>query len=682
MKNTNLILNEEQEKKLVEYALDRVESLKEDNAARISSDLHSWDVYLNDRKDRDAIDSIYSQSNVSVPLTSLVVDHFLARAEDEITGTSPYFEFKPQGLSDVKSAEAFNRYFHWKLEDKGRIRERLEESFLHIFLQRSAIFKSVYEERKSVWYDMERSALFDNETQEFVDILDKGPVIEGDAPMFPEINPETGEMENRLEADPSFSVTPGKHEFKPYPQGVPTEQIKYKGPRSVVVDSDRFLAPSSVEHLEYADFIGEVYDKDINWCREIFYERDWYSFSDYEEAVSKDANPRTKSKKNEESKDSKTWDKEKTPMVPIVECWISKDVLGTGQPQDFCVFIDTELKKALFYEYTAKLTPDNKPPYVTVAIGKMNNKWWGPSLPEKIRTYQEYIDKQFNSESYRNELSANPIIGVNPQAVEDEPEDVELHAGKLFQLKDQYSMDDFLSFSALPNLDNKTQELIDFVFGMVQLWLGVSNMAQGDYQALSPANTATGVEATLNEASKIGRRWMRRIVRGFEEHLAKLIKVSMATMDEAEVYEYMEGDVSAFAEMTPEMIAELEMNCKVILSQDQGQRAIEKANLALQVQERFLQHPPEIRPFSRPMFKRILDALGYENTEELLPEAAPADPKSEAEIMKLMADAQGTGGGGGEGQAPEAGDQIAAQVQGMGNSNPQGENQYQQQQTG
>ena len=676
MKNTNLILNKEQEEKLVQYALDRVEALKEDNAIRIKSDKLSWKTYENDRFDRDSLDGIYSQSNVSVPLTSLVVDHFLARAEDEITGTSPYFEFKPQGLADTDAAEDFNRYFHWKLEDKGRIRERLEESFLHIFIQRAAIFKSVYEERKSTWYDMERSALFDNELQEFVEILDQGPVIEGESNLFPEVNPETGETESRLEADPSFVVTPGKHEFKPFPEGVPTQQIKYKGPRSVVVDSDRFLAPSSVEHLEYADFIAELYDKNMHWCEEIFLNREWFSFADYLEAVKKDANPRTDSEKNDESKDTLKWDQEKVPMIPIVECWISKDILGTGEPQDFCVFIDTEIEKAIFYEYTAKLTPDNKPPYVTVAIGKMKNRWWGPSLPEKIRTYQEYIDKQFNSESYRNELSSNPIIGVNPQAVEDEPEDVELHAGKLFQLKDQYSMEDFLSFSALPNLDNKTQELIDFVFGMVQLWLGVSNMAQGDYQALSPANTATGVEATLNEASKIGRRWMRRIVRGFEEHLAKLIKVSMATMDEAEIYEYMEGDVTAFAEMTPERIANLEMNCKVILSQDQGQRAIEKANLALQVQERFLQHPPEIRPFSRPMFKRILDALGYENTEELLPEAAPPDPKSEAEIMKLMADAQGAGGGG---QAPEAGDQIAAQVQGMGNSNPQGENQYQQQ---
>ena len=678
MKDTNLALTEKQEEDLVEYALDRVEKLKEDNKLRIDSDNLSWRTYLNNRDDRVDFDSIYANSNTPVPLTSLVVDHFLARAEDEITGTSPYFEFKPQGISDARMAEDFNRFFQWKIETRGRIRERLEESYLHIFLQRAAIFKSVYEERRSVWYDKERNALFDNASQEFVDLLDHGPVVEGETEMIPEINPETGEMETRLAVDPSFTVTPGQHEFKPFPQGIPTEQVKYKGPRSVVVDTDRFLAPSSVEHLEYADFIAELYDKDARWCEEMFLEREWLTFADWESGIKKDSNPRTESEKNRESKENRDYHKEKMPMVPIVECWVTRDVLGTGQPQDFCVFVDVDQKKALYYEYTAKLTPDNQPPYTTVAIGKMKNRWWGPSLPERIRVYQEYVDKQFNSESYRNELSANPIVGINPQAVEDEPEDVELHAGKLFELKDQYSMDDFLSFSAMPNLDNKTQELIDFVFGMVQLWLGVSNMAQGDYQALSPANTATGVEATLNEASKIGRRWMRRIVRGFEEHLAKLIKVAIATMDEAEVYEYMEGEITSFAEMTPERVANLEMDCKVILSQDQGQRAIEKANLALQVQERFLEHPPEIRPFSRPMFKRILDALGYENTDELLPEAAPADPRSEAEIMKLMADAQGDGQGA-QGEAPEAGDAIAAQIQGMGNSNPSGQNQYQQQ---
>jgi hypothetical protein len=291
-----------------------------------------------------------------------------------------------------------------------------------------------------------------------------------------------------------------------------------------------------------------------------------------------------------------------------------------------------------------------------------------------VAMFQEYIDKQFNAQSYRNELAANPVVGVNPQAVEDEPEDVEFHAGKVFQLKDQYTIDDFISFSQVPQADMVTQNLIDFVFGIVQLWLGVSNMAQGDFQALAPANTATGVEATLREASKIGRRWMRRIVRGFEDHLTKLVQVAMATLDEDEVYEYMEGDVRVFQEMAADKIKNLDVDVTVILAQDQGQRAIEKATLALQTQDRYFQSPPEMRPYIRPMLKRILDAMGYEKTDELLPNEAPADPKAEAEIAKMLGDNAAAGG-----ESPQARDGVMGATEGMGNSNPQGANQFQQQ---
>ena len=312
MKETNFILNEKQEEELVEYALDRVEQLKQDNLERMDSDKLSWKTYDNDRDDRPNPESIFGQSNVSIPLTSLVVDHFLARAEDEITGTSPYFKFEPKGKSDAVSAEDYDRYFHWKLEDRGRIRERLEESYLHVFLQRAAIFKSVYEERKSVWFDRERNALFNKVTQEFENILDVGPVIEGDAEFVPEIDPETGQAESRLADDPSFAVQPDIHEFVPFPEGVPTEQTQYKGPRSVVVDSDRFLAPSDAEHLEYADFVAEFYDKDMNWCRDTFLEREWLTFEQYENKVTKDANPRTDSEKNKDNKQNLTFDSEKT----------------------------------------------------------------------------------------------------------------------------------------------------------------------------------------------------------------------------------------------------------------------------------------------------------------------------------------------------------------------------------
>jgi hypothetical protein len=673
MKETNLKLTKKQEDKLVKYVLDRVKQLKEDNRERIEHDKISWKTYHNDRSDRVGYDSIFSQSNMSVPMTSLIVDHFMARAEDEITGTSPYFKFEAQGAADQEMAEAFDKYFNWKLEDVAKTRERLEESYLHLFIQRALILKSTYKEEISTWYDYERNGLFNNERGEFEEIPGEGPIIEGEAQFIPEMNPMTGETEMRLATDPSFQMIPGVHEFQPLPQGVPTQQVKYKGPRSEVIDSDRFLCPTTSESLDSSDIIVEMYDKDLRWANSMFLEREWLSFGDFYNLVNKDANPRSPIEKNEERTENLDFDNEENPSIQVLECWIKRDVLGTGSPQEFCVFIDPETEKPIYYEFVAKLTPDNRIPYTAVSIGKERNRWCGRSLPERIRSFQEYVDKQFNSQSYRNELAANPVIGVNPQAVEDEPEDVELHAGKIFELKDQYNIDDFLQFSAIPNVDVRTQELIDFIFGIVQLWLGVSNMAQGDYQALAPANTATGVEATLREASKIGRRWMRRIVRGFEEHLTKLVQVSMATMDEEEVFEYMEGDVRAFGVMTPEAIRNIGINTRVILSQDQGQRAIEKANLALQTQDRYFQSPPEMRPFIRPMLKRILDAMGFERTDELLPQEAPPDPKSEAEIAKMLGDNASA-----MENANEPKDGVSAATAGMGNSNPQGMNQYQQ----
>ena len=684
MKQTNLILSQDQEETLVKYACKRLEELKTDNKDRIEVDRGGWNVYNNERSDREGSDTVYAHSNVPIPLTSLVVDHFLARAEDEITGTSPYFKFIPQGAGDVASSEMYDKYFNWKLEKQARTRERLEESYLHMFIQRAVILKVTYEETVSEWIDYEKKALFNNQTGEFEESLVVGPIIHGNVNFVPTMSPE-GAPTMALQEDPTFVLDPQLHTFEDYPEGVPSQEVKYAGPRSLIIDSDRFLAPSKVEHLDDADFICELYDKDYKWMETMFLEREWLNFGQAYESFKKDANPRTEIDNNKASKEDLSFDNLDNPMFQVVECWIKRDILGTGTPQEFCLFLEPETKTALYYEYMAKLTPDNRLPYTTISIGRAKNRWWGPSLPEKINIYQEFVDKQFNSEAYRSELSSNPIITVNPQALEDEPDDIEIHAGKIFQLKDQNQLADFIEFAAILSVDVKTQELLDFVFGMVQLWLGVSNMAQGDYQALAPANTATGVEATLREASKIGRRWMRRIVRGLEQHLTKMVKLAMTTLDKEEVFEYTEGDASAFATMTPESIKNLDVNATVVLSQDQGQRAMEKANMALQTQERYFNYPPEMRPFVRPMLKRILDAMGFENSDELLPQEAPADPRQQAEVAKLQADAQavgeggGSGGSGGSGQGPPPPtDKIDAQTQGMGNSNPQGQNQYQQ----
>jgi hypothetical protein len=63
--------------------------------------------------------------------------------------------------------------------------------------------------------------------------------------------------------------------------------------------------------------------------------------------------------------------------------------------------------------------------------------------------------------------------------------------------------------------------------------------------------------------------------------------------------------------------------------------------------------------------------MGFENTDELLPSEAPPDRKTEAEIEKMRGDNAARG------ESPAPTDGVSAAAAGMGNSNPQGQNQYQ-----
>ena len=660
MSQTSFVLNKKQEDDLLTYVEKRLASLEDDNRERHEVDAYSWSVYHNERADREQPDTIYEKSNVSVPLTSLVVDHFVSRAEDDITGQTPYVKFDAQGPSDMKSAEDYDRYFNWKIETKGKSRRVLEDAYLQTFVQRAAILKATYKEDVARYVDKQARVLYEIGSDDPIFLPGLGMIVEGESEFIQMVDPVTQTPQLALVDDPSFVFDPTRHEYREYTKGVEMETVRYKGPKTALVDYDRFYAPSDVPSLEDADFIAEKYDKSLDWVENVFVKRKHLSWKDYEMLVKDQstAEAKTEGFRSEENRETLSFDRD-SAVVEIVECWIKRDVLKTGAPQEFVLFYDPKCKKAIYYEYVQKVTPDKSIPYSVVSINRDRNRWWGPSLPERLHTFQEFIDKQFNSQAFRNEISANPVVGVNPQALEEEPDDIELHAGRVFTLKDQYAMKDFMSVVEVPNADLKTQSLIDFIFSVVQLWLGVSNLAQGDMQVLQPATTATGVEATLREASKIGRRWLRRVVESYEEHLTKLVTIEAATLDQKEVYEFMEGDIRSFAEMNPRDLQNLAINVTVQLSQEQGQRAIERADLALKTMDRYFMYPPEMRPFVKPMLKEIVKALGYENADEYLPEDAPDVPRDE------------------QGKPVDGNQQASDAARGMGNSNQTGANQFQ-----
>lgn len=650
-RTSNLVLTEQQERELVDYLINRKRTLVDDNNTRIEADRVSWQAYENDvawRKGDPA--AIFKLSNLHLPLTATVVEYFLARAEEACVDQAPYFDFEPIGPSDVQRAKNYNQYYNWKLDTKGKTFTTLQDAMLSMFVQRATILKATFVDQKSVWNEKNKRVLYDRETGQPIEVLNHGVIIE-DEDIWDEFAGEGG-TEQRLRADPTIVFNEARHEWREVT--LRREEVLYRGPKSHEVEYDAFLCPNNASSVDAADVVCEVYDRELDWFARLWLDRPWAKWSDVQSLFTTgDASAKTDGQAKLDTKENLSFDT-KNPKRKALEFWVRRDVLGWGTPQEFVIFIDEDTQRAVYYEFQAKVCPDMKRPYTVIAVGKTRNRWWGKSLPEKISQYQLEADKQFNSEGYRNKIRANPFKGGDRSQMKDPDANLDSDPEKYLDLKPGAKLEDVLQFATIPDLDERTQFLVDYIIKQVQLWLGVSNIAQGDYSNLPDNNTKYGIEATLVESSKISKRWIRRILRSLEEHVLKLVQVAMATIPQnaVEVFQFTEGKQTIETSLTADEIRSVEVNVKLRMRKRDASDNIERARAALDVQARYMATPVPYQPFVRPLLADILAELGYKNVDELLPPipvmpgvplmAPPADPNGA--IVETAGAAQPAGG--------------------------------------
>ena len=637
-RRSNFILTQEQEQELVTYALTRVGQLKTDNEERIREDKRSWEAYENDVKWREGNhDTIFHLSNLHLPLTAMVVEHFMAAEEEAVVDEPPYFEFSPVGPSDVQRVRPYNKYYDWKLNTKAKTHSNLQDGILPINIQRAAIFKAVFDENVAKWIDRDRDILLEKATRAPIEILEHGPIIKDedqweDRPDMTALPPPEMPMEEmgawqaptrkHLVADPSFVLDEAAHEWGKPDLGLEREEVLYRGPKSVQVAYDRFLCPMDAKSVDEADVVAELYDQGLDWYRRMWQDgRSWAKWQEVEsELKSEDATPKTEGQQKTDTKEALGFDT-KNPKRAVVELWVRRDVLGWGKPQEFVLFVDVKLQKAIFYEFQAKVCPDFKRPYTAIAAGKTKDRWWGLSIPEKVRQYQLEADKQMNGELHRNKIRANPFKGGDKTALKDSETEIVADPEGYIEVKTNRRLDEAIQTVTLPDSDTRTQFLVEYVVSFVQRWLGVSDISQGDYSKVPENATAYGIEKTVTQGSKINKRWIRRIVRGFEEHVLKLVQIAMATLEAnaVEVFQFTEGKDVLSAQMSASEIKEIEINVTLRLKKVKDQQTIERAKTALEVQSQWFATPAVLQEYARPLFAQILETLGYENTDELLP---------------------------------------------------------------
>jgi hypothetical protein len=649
---SNLRLTHEQETALDTYISQRLDALDASNASRILADRRSRDRYKNQRKDREIKDTVYEHSNVPLPLTSLVVDYFLGRTHDEILGEKPFFSARPQGASDREDARAIERFARYKLCDQAGLEDSIDDALTSLHVQQALFLKAVHKEEVDEFERYGLKALHDTSVNppKPVQIAGVGFILE-DATWVEQVDPASmiapapgapapaqPATRMHLEADPSFIFDPVKHAMMPLPPDtpVPFRRVLYSGPKSEEIKSENIRAPMDARSFEEADFIAEYSDRTADWLLDRFLERSWFKADDYRSQLSsQNANAKTPGMQPEASSrvdiqedkvENKAFDT-RTRRVPVAECWITWDVLERGRPQRIVVWWDRERKKSVYYEYQANVSANGRHPYRAVSLGRDECTWWGLSIPELVEQFQEYVDLQFNRHSFRNSINANPIIGTNPDAIQEKVPLSQIRPGMTVTLENNRTIQDFLQAFVFPNADLDTEMLLDKCVYFVQLWFGISNLAQGDYGDVPQNTTAFGQDATLREAAKYSRRITKRAQSGIKLHILDLVQVMVATMDEQEKFFFTEGGQSLSGTITADRVRALTIDVSMVVGRAQNAQAIQATNLAIQIVEKYammLVQSPWMAEIVRPLYTTSLRLLGFDDVEQLLPD--PRNP--------------------------------------------------------
>lgn len=625
--------SQQQEVELIDFIKKRLPELERDNRERIQADRKSDNDYRLQKQARATPGSLFEQSNFPVPLTSWVVDHFSARTEDELLGRDPCMRFLPQGPSDDDIARGIDRCATYKFFEQGKEKSKLQKAIYPTFAHRAAILKATYRESFNEWEEPGLEILFDAQTNAPVEILDHGFIIRGLDTFTPVADMMTGEEREQLDADPTFYLDPARHYYAPAPGPIRFKEKLFSAPETVLVDSDRFLAPADARSLDEADCIVETYDKPMWWALDRFCDRPWLNVETYrQQLASETAEKKTKGKRSELTSENLRFDQQ-NKLIGIHELWIERDVLGWGRPQKIVVWYDRKREVLIDYEFRVKVTPQGAQPFTAIAIWQQDDVWWGYSIPEMLAPIQEYLDTQFNRHTHRNAINSNPIVGEHPEAVKGNFSFRDLKPFDVVELAENKTIRDWIETFVFPNADQDTQVLIDKAIYWVNFWLGISNIARGDYSDVPQNTTLGGQEATLKEAGKLSRRWTRRVIEGFQRHMTLMVRILLTTMDEEEAYTFLEGEVRqmAFLFLAAASVAaapgspavrDLLVDAKLVWNSEQNSRTIEINQLTLQIVEKYANYiitAPWIIPMVRPILKSSLFMLGHDNVDQMLP---------------------------------------------------------------
>ena len=696
-----LELTLEQEKKLVDHAMLRIDDL-EKQLGRKNTEHHNW--YGSGENDtiKDAagsfmgkrqlyemtyhnqldwrsylIGGIFSESNLTVPMSRRIAQQQIARSASYFLGTDPWFGAYSVGATDDDKASILDKYLKYKAK-KSELKNTVISSIEGAIIRGESVVKTVYKQdwtsfksriTVAVSGDSQPYVAADGEyiTPEDTWLQGEGGVWilerDGETQMPPEVkSPELFTFEEQL---------------------VQRQKVRYAGAESKTVYYKDFLASMDAESLDTADCIAHLYDKPAMEIASLYVsalqnkdsttrETAARIYESLQELVGGDSEPSSHANRprpevgesiGDNDRDSGMEESVKEPVIEIAEIYLHFDADEDGVQEDIVLMIDRKNKRPLFYDYVANRTPNGRRPFDVVRVNRVDGRWHGIGTMEVFQPLQEVVDLLVNRWSLSQSQSGNVIFWRKDLTLEGEDNPhLELNGGETYTPKG--NVDPAKILTIIPLHDIKGREIykeIEFFMQVAINMSGVSHANDASMLGMDTAKLATGVRNIERSGQEMFSIYLSVMQEGLEEVLKSFVTYSMAYMDTKEAFIYTENDQAHAIEFNPNDIERsIEMDIRMEMTKYKNEQELAQASQATAKVIEYYQLPPELQQRLAPLYRQMLKAFQISHVDQII---SPTDHQLPPSAPNGGFEPQEGAGGGQPNQAINTDNNMPAEMQ-------------------
>jgi hypothetical protein len=558
----------------------------------------------------DASRSIFEKQNNTLGVVSGFCDFVFAQASDDLFGTRPWMQAKPEGANDPNLASLISAHSQWKF-NQTNLEEALTDAVkvainLGLVFVKPRWIKEIetFEESKFVaWRISTDSALLD----------------------------EAGEFLTEKEAVDE-RITAGEFDGT---------DIQWQ--EMLIEQTDEVYNNVACDCLDYEDVAFDAMAPQLDLRYTPFFHRfrmgvlDAISFYELDEdqalslqgAVAAGRNGNARSHRGEVEAQPVNWELDANPEVEIVEGFMRCDPFQKNNPKRLQVVFIPELRIMLSCNYLRGISPSGLLPVFPVRCFKVPRRIMGIGYWERCEDANNAVDIQYNSTTYNDRSARVPIKGFDPSKFKDKKtaKDFNQDPDKVFELMPGETLEMGLQFKTIPETNAQSVELLNQMHQLMQMRYGITSAAQGELKGVPGSNTATGVRDLTTRGAVLVKVPIAQITKDIRHPTEYSVHLNYANLDREEAFVWGEGQDAELLKITPGDVQGLRANVSLTMSQSQNVDALEDALGASKALMEYIQIPEPEKTAARRLYIQILRSYGFTDAEKILREAV-TDPAS------------------------------------------------------